>query len=259
MSDPGSPLLIFDEQLLEQRAYWLQQLAALPASPAGLPLVEDLSDEPTASWQQLSVEVPLDLSERLRKLTSGNTVLAHCVCTTVVKIVLYRYTGQSPVIIGVPHRCGGENGSAGEALMILDTVTPEMSFRKLLEGVRKTLAGAHANSRYPFSRLVQDLQREASASLFDVTVAFESVHVPMPDLGQNLNLRWYESNDRYGCDIAFRATKYVSTTVKQFAGHMLRVLEACLTTPQRPIQTLPLLDSLERHGLLSLGCGVGAE
>jgi len=251
MSEHGPPLLIFDEELLEQRAYWMKQLASVVLPPAGLPAAEARSDQTDESLQHLSVALPSRMSERLRRLASGNPVLVHCVLMTVSKIVLYRYTGQSPIAMGMPpSRGNGGSGMGAGPIVIVDAISPDMSFRELLLRVRGTLAEANANSRYPLDRIVQDLQLEAGTALFDVTVALDALHAPTPDAGQSLRMQWSEVDGQYRCECSFRGSRVSPATVERFTAHLRRVLDGCFEAPESPIVRLPLLSDRERDQIL---------
>ena len=245
MSEQSTPVLVFDRQLLAERAYWLMQLSAVHLPPVGLPDA-DLTAEAQAGLRgHTSFTIASDISQKVSALTSGNPVLMHCLVTAVTKIVLYRYSGQTCVTVGVPHNGSHENGTAG-ALAILDVLTPETSFRQLLMGVRQTLTEANANRRYPLQRIIQDLKLKPGARLFDVTVAVAGLHGALPELGQSLDLNWQAADGQLRCELSFRSPRR-RPAVERFAAHYARVLSGCLAAPDLPIAQLPLLSEQEHQ------------
>ena len=114
------------------------------------------------------------------------------------KILLWRYSGQSDVVVGTP--IAGRNHLATEGLiglfvntLVLRTsLSGDPSFRELLDRVREVTLGAYAHQDLPFEKLVEELQPERDMSrspLFQVVFALHN------ETTETLQLPGLEANE----------------------------------------------------------------
>ncbi|MDP1796822.1 MAG: amino acid adenylation domain-containing protein, partial [Planctomycetaceae bacterium] len=59
--------------------------------------------------------------------------------------------------------------------------------------------------------------------------------------------------------LVYATNRFTEASIEQFLQHMEQLLETFAKSPQCRLNRISLLSDTERHGLLSLGCGVGAE
>ncbi len=153
------------EVLDRQLAYWKQQLAG---APEALDLPTDRPRPPVASRRgarcgfSLSPEVAraiLDLARR-RGVTLFMALLA------AFDVLLYRLTGQTDVVVGMPavNRGRAETermvGVFLNTLVLRTPIDPALAFEALLDRVRETCLGAYAHQDMPFERLVAEFAPE---------------------------------------------------------------------------------------------------
>src|SRR5215831_11453178 len=85
-------------------------------------------------------------------------------------LLLYRYTCQRDLLVGVPAAGRGRAGLAGvvgyfvNPLPLRCRVAGNPTFSDLLSQVRETALGAFAHADYPFPALVEELQPERDPS-----------------------------------------------------------------------------------------------
>src|SRR5262249_54837762 len=113
------------------------------------------------------------------------------VLTAIVKLLLFRYTGQDEILIGCPI-AGREHADVEDLvgcyvnmLPLRDRVNGAAGFFDLLDTVRVSATEAYEHQAYPFDRLVDelDLQRDPSRSpMFDVVVVMQNAGAPAPAL-----------------------------------------------------------------------------
>ena len=106
------------------------------------------------------------------------------VLITALNIMLYLYTGQQDIRIGilVANRLRKESegviGHFVNTVIIRTTVLPQMTFNELLKQVRKVTLSAYAHQELPFDHLVQtleELRKIDRASLFQVMLIYNNV------------------------------------------------------------------------------------
>lgn len=157
-------------EVLEARlTYWKNQL------DGKLPILELPADRPRppvqsfqGSHQSLMVDKPLTAA--LKTLSQREGVTLYMTLLTIFKTLLYRYTGQSDVIVGAGianrERRELENliGYFATVLPLRTNLAGNPTFRELLQRVRKVILDANAHQGLPFARLVQELQPERDPS-----------------------------------------------------------------------------------------------
>ncbi|HKV36650.1 MAG TPA: amino acid adenylation domain-containing protein, partial [Pyrinomonadaceae bacterium] len=169
------------EALERQLEYWRRQLANAPAlelpTERARPAV--LSPDSARVEVQFSAEAVAALRELGRRegCTLFMTLLA------AFQIVLWRYTGQSDLVVGTPVANRGQGGTQGligffvNTLALRTELDGPLAFRELLGRVREACLGAYAHQDVPFEKLVEELgvRRELNRHpLFDVMLALQS-------------------------------------------------------------------------------------
>ncbi|MFC1975073.1 HAD-IIIC family phosphatase [Chloroflexota bacterium] len=169
------------EVFKQQLAYWQETLTDAPTMPL-LP-----TDRPRPLAQSFRLPsashnfwLSPDLIESLRNLSRDEGVTLFVTLITAFKILLYRYTHQDDILIGVPtvnrNKVEFERliGFCAGTLVLRSKLKGELSFRELLQQVRRTTLEAYAHQDLPFEKIMESLQhghdREQShAPLFQVT------------------------------------------------------------------------------------------
>jgi amino acid adenylation domain-containing protein len=157
-------------QVLEaQLAYWRQHLKD---SPAVLTLPADYPRPPVQTFrgELQSLQLPSKLCESLQALSRQENTTLFMVLLTAFKLLVYRYTRQEGVVIGIP--VAGRNHTEVEGLigffistLVLYTpFTDQDTFRELLAREREIELGAYDHQDIPFEKLVEELQPERSLS-----------------------------------------------------------------------------------------------
>ena len=150
-----------------QLAYWKDKLG--DTHPAlELPL-----DHPRPAAQSYrgashAFDIDPDLTRRLRTLAQAHNATLFMVLLAAFKLLLYRYTGQTDLRVGVP--VANRNRVEIEGLIgffvntqVLRTkIDSRQSFAELLDQVRETALGAQAHQDLPFEQLVEALHPERS-------------------------------------------------------------------------------------------------
>ena len=148
------------------------------------------------------------------------------------------------------------------------------SFDELLARVRKADLAAYAHQELPFERLVEILNPARSLGrhpLFQVMLAFQNTpeaSLEMPgviatlepvviqtakfDLLFNLNERRAAKGKPNGIEgvIEFRTDLFERGTVESISRRLVRLLEAVVADPSRPIGRIDILEQKERRQLL---------
>ena len=160
----------FQGEILQRQVdYWKQKLVGIP------PLLELPSDRPRPPIQTFAGDIEElfinpELTQKLKDLTQNSGATLFMTLLSVFAILLYRYSGQSDVVIGSP--IANRNRSELEELIgffvnslaLRIKLNDSPTFLELLNQVKQTSLDAYEHQDLPFEKLVEELQPERSLS-----------------------------------------------------------------------------------------------
>jgi amino acid adenylation domain-containing protein len=249
-----------------QLDYWKRQLEGAPF----LQLPADHPRPPVQTYRGTTYEflVPGDIYNALKELSQREGVTLFMTLLAAFEVLLYRYTGQEDLVIGVPvssrHRTEVTPliGFFVNTLVMRGRIEGEKTFLALLADVRATALEAYANQDLPFERLVEELQPERDMSrnpLFQVVFQlFSNLYrgsggaqgVHRVDTGAakfDLRFDLLEMSERLDGYLEYSTDLFDAGTIEAMAGHYLQILRAILADPGCPVAEIPLLTEAEER------------
>jgi amino acid adenylation domain-containing protein len=262
------------EVLENQLLYWKQQLKG------ELPVLELPLDHPRPAIQTYkgagqSFIVPPATLSKLKTLSQQEGSTLFMTLLAVFKILLYRYTSQTDIIVGSPiaNRNQAEIaeliGCFVNTLIFRTDLSNDPSFRELLGRVREAALGAYAHQDAPFEALVKALQPKRDASrppLFQVMFAIQNdpplstmelpglILSPVESEGgtAQFDLSVYAWETPKGLELIFvyNTDLFETATMTRMMEHFRTLLENSVANPEQRISEIPMLTAAERHHLL---------
>jgi amino acid adenylation domain-containing protein len=258
-----------DQKLVQQIQYWKTRLAGIE------PLLELPADhmrpaEQSSLGATVSVPAPAPLIEGLRELAQRQGTTLFTVLLAAFNVLLYRYSGQEDICIGVP--VAGRRVVETEALIGLFVNTLVIrtdhagnpKFRDLLAEVRDTALEAHANEDLPFEKIVEDLQPKRSLThnpIFQVMMTalteplrnrgFAALTASQYTVGSSNSLLDLTAFVVEGADgstwwrFQYSTALFDSARIWRMIGHYQTLLGSILQNPDRRIGDLALLTDEE--------------
>ncbi|QNN43954.1 amino acid adenylation domain-containing protein [Pedobacter roseus] len=262
----------------EHRSYWLDHLSGK------LPVLELLGGRARPSVKTYNGGVVhrmlgSDLSSGLRSLSQERGATLFMGLLACVNVLLYRYSGQSDLIIGTP-MAGREHSDLEDQIgFYVNTVALRSrfsgsdSFLELVDHVRGVSLGAYEHQAYPFDELLEELhlQRDMSRSpLFNILVDFHDLRErgSIKELSYNsLNVEPYKNIERgiskyditfyfslsvqgLGLSIEYNSDIYDEPAMLRMSGHFEHLLSGLLSSPDAPVGDIDYLGTVERSLLL---------
>jgi amino acid adenylation domain-containing protein/non-ribosomal peptide synthase protein (TIGR01720 family) len=259
-----------------QLTYWAERLAGEQ------PVLELPLDHPRPAVQshrgaRLDLVLDAALASELQALAQRQGATLFMVLLASFQALLYRYSGQSDIRVGVPianrNRVETERliGFFVNTQVLKADITGELSFVELLQQVKHTALDAQAHQDLPFEQLVEALQPERSLShspLFQVMfnhqsdardeagaqsipgLQVEGLEWDSHTAHFDLSLDTQASSDRLWASLTYATDLFEAATIGRMAQHWLGLLRAVVKTPTHPIACLPLLAAEEQHALL---------
>ncbi|PMB09046.1 non-ribosomal peptide synthetase [Fischerella thermalis CCMEE 5273] len=262
-----------DETYKSQLVYWQQKLENLP------PVLALPTDNPRPAVQSLrgarqTLILPQSLTEALKSLSQKEGVTLFMVLLAAFKTLLYRYTGQTDLVVGTPianrNQIETENllGCFINTLVLRTNLSNNPSFRELLARVRETTLAAYAHQDLPFEQLVKELQPERTLShnpLFQTMFVFQdsplqALELPGLKLTPSIvdsgfaefDLTLFLEDTKLGLmgALEYSTDLFRADTINRMIGHWQTLLAGIVSHPDENISKLPLLTKFEENQLL---------
>ena len=278
----------FANEPLEQfRAYWL---AKIPTSPVALNLPADYPrpDEMDYHGDNFEFDWPPELNSAVSALGARAGQSQFMILTAMVKVLLFRYSGEKDITIGSPvlgrmhPDLENQVGNYVNMLALRDVLSPHESFLIFLDQIKETISGALEHQEYPFDQLVEDLSvaRELGRHpVFDVLISLESQSaddrlisrpageqsidsqmtalkitpygLALPVAKYDLSFYFTETEEGLRASINFRTSLFKRQRIERLAGHLVQLARSIVRQPETPLCELELLTEPESRELLS--------
>ncbi|MGH7578678.1 MAG: amino acid adenylation domain-containing protein [Gemmatimonadales bacterium] len=259
--------------LERELTYWREQLRDAP------PVLELPTDRPrpkvqTYAGAQLSFVLPARLVDALTGLARRERASLFMVLLAGFKSLLWRYTGQTDLVVGVPTagrtRVELESliGCLANALVLRTDLAGDPSFRELLARVRTVAMGAYAHQDLPFEKLVEELQPDRSVRhhpVFQVMFNFRdfppaTVEIPgvrLEDLKVergtalfDLSLALVRGPEGITCGFGYSTDLFDAATIARLGAHYQALLESAVAQPDRRLSETSSWSDAERRQVL---------
>jgi amino acid adenylation domain-containing protein len=256
-----------------QLSFWKQKL---DGAPAMLELPTDRPRPPVRTFQgaRQSLVLPRPLSEALDVLSRREGVSLFMTLLAAFKILLYRYTEQSDIVVGSPIANRGNSaiekliGYFVNVLVLRTNLGGNPTFRTLLERVRETAISAYAYHDLPFEVLVEKLRPERDLShnpLFQVMFVLQNTPPEARELPGltlspleidtgttqfDLSLSMTETENGLVGSIEYSTDLFDGETITRMLKHFQTLLGNIVADPDRRLSDLSLLTETERRQVL---------
>ena len=255
--------------------YWKQKLEGAPA------LLELPTDWPrpasfTFRGARRRFLIDPDKTAVLRDFGRRRQVSLFTVFAAAVNVLLYRYSAQDDIIIGVPlsQRDRPELQSVFGFFLhthvLRSRLSGDMSFADLLAEVQKGTLDLYAHRSPPFDQVVRVARPGRSASytpLMQVMLNWRDREQLLSSIGMegldveclvsdaatakfDLTFILTDAGDVFWIDTEYCIDLFEEARVERMVGHLTTILEAVTTDPEQTISEAPMLTSAERQQLL---------
>ncbi|WP_130904172.1 non-ribosomal peptide synthetase [Pseudomonas sp. Sample_22] len=261
---------------LERQLNWWREKLGSEQPLLELPTDRPRPAQPSQRGARLDFALDADLASGLLTLAKQRGVTPFMLLLASFQALLYRYSGQADLRVGVP--IGNRNRSETRGLIGFFVNTQVMRaeldgrlpFSQLLEQTRVTSLDAQDYQDLPFERLVQALQGERSLShspLFQVMfnhqlarpaavsgllagLRVEALNATAKSTQFDLQLDTQEQGDQLLASLTYATDLFDAERIETLARHWRNLLAGVLANPQTPLAELPLLDADERLRIL---------
>ncbi|MFW6333601.1 MAG: non-ribosomal peptide synthetase, partial [Thermodesulfobacteriota bacterium] len=189
-------------------------------------------------------------------------------------VLLHRYCNQEDILVGTP--VAGRNlrdiepliGFFVNTLVIRTDLSEDLTFRNLLDQVRRTSVAAFEHQDLPFEKLVDALQPERTLShspVFQTMFVLHNAHTEALNLPGltirpmeaetvsaqfDLVLSVLEVESGFHMRFEYNTDLFDPGTIRRMADNFEVLLSGIAAHPESKVSELPILTARERHRLL---------
>ncbi|MCI0470718.1 MAG: AMP-binding protein, partial [Candidatus Aminicenantes bacterium] len=255
--DHLSRLKIAARRRVEERDYWLQQLAgALTGS--GFPYDHTPLDSQAKSYETTHFSLPGELSAGLLKASAGSDTRLYIVLTAALTVLLYKYSGcENPdILVGSPilkQEVAGE--LINTVLALRNQIAGDMTFRDFLLQVRQTIIEADKHRNYPIELLMIELDLpnlKENSPLFAVAILLENIHDKhyLDQAAPDMLFSFSKNGGGISGRVEYDSLLFDKNTIERIIAHFENIMLAAITWPDAKIGELEMLSQAEKEQLL---------
>jgi len=242
-----------------QIAHWRERL---DGAPSAITLPRDVAPRASRSHQgaRVRINLPVPLAQALREIARSRRTTLFTLLLAAFDVLLYRYSGQRTVLVGVPsagrerHESEALIGFFVNTLIVRADLDGAQPFDTLLRTLHERVLEAQAHREVPFAQLVKALAIERnpdSSPLFQVMfdLAVDAANAPMDQATHGLsaeaivdvattarfdlalNARDRGPDGSIDCALTYACDRFVESTTQRMLDDYAALLEQISADP----------------------------
>ncbi|WP_139491838.1 non-ribosomal peptide synthetase [Brevibacillus dissolubilis] len=256
--------LLEGDAIQSQIDYWKQKLSGeLPV----LQLPTDFTRPPVPSGAGVAVTflIPKSIQNHLSSLCQQEGVTLSMLMLAIFKVILYRYSGQTDLIVGTPvanrndHEIEELIGYFINTLAIRTDLSNNLTFRDLLQQIKQTTLEAYSNQSVPFEKIVDEINPIRNPSYMPVfqvmfilqnaplhpfelpNLSVTSIHVDNGTSKFDLTLSFTETSEGLEGQLVYRTDLFERDTIEEMLEQYQQVIQSvCNGGQAQRIADIPL-------------------
>ncbi len=221
-----------------------------------------------------SFTIPHSLTENLLALSQQEEVTAFVTLLAAWSTLLYRYSDQEQVFVGIPVTGRNQEDIKGLTNLFVDVLPLDVkfsdisNFRELLQQMQALLLSDDTHQTLPFDNTLEILHSEQNPndqSLFQTLFIFydglpyemnlsalitDQIMVNHMTTKCELSLEIINTEQGFDISLEYSTDLFDEPTIERMVLHFGRLLEGCVSHPELPIDQVSLLSGQEQEQLL---------
>ncbi len=251
-------------QNTKERDYWIQKLDGEPLKTYfPYDFTGKRSPDPAGGSMEESVETVMypftfesTVTEGLKKISGNVDVRLQMILVAGLVALLHKYTGREDILSGAPIlKQKVEADFVNRILVLRVSVTPQTTFKELLNQVKNTIVDAAANQNFPIEVLPELINMPGTGEmfpLFETVSLLENIHDSSYLEGFPYSMLFSFNRDETGIEgkVFYIPRYYKEETVAQVVRHLSRLFERGLADVTTTIGEIQILSEEEKKQLL---------
>jgi fengycin family lipopeptide synthetase B len=234
---------------MSQHAYWLKRLAGTLPEPAWLLGEAKPAREGHASRHH-TFEFPEEPRLALQRASKGSDLSAFIILVAVLKVVLYKYSGEDDILILSPAYRPGPCGVHGDLVPLRVNLNSGGSFKDLLALVKQAVVEAYSNQDITLAEIAKaiGLPESDGPAISNITVLHERLHGPRAATCKpgELTFTFRATESRLSCEMTFDAGSFTGEAMERLGSQYVTALSNALGRINQAITSLSILTPAER-------------
>ncbi|MCC9020570.1 non-ribosomal peptide synthetase [Flavobacterium lipolyticum] len=264
-----------DDYFAAHKEYWLSQISG-EIPKIQLPFSKTRPVLKTYNGDTVYRTISKEISTKFKKVCLENESTLFMGLLATLKIVLYKYTNQTDLIVGSPiagrelQVLHNQLGLYLNTIALRGVINAEDSFESFLKNIKESTLKAYNYQSYPFDKLIEEAQLETDLSrnpLFDIFLILqnnESTNVK--NIGDQLTVQALETENKTSkfdllfnfveveenleLSIVYNTDLYDPFFIEQITVHFEHLLNLVSSTPSETIENLSLVTDAEKKKLV---------
>jgi amino acid adenylation domain-containing protein/non-ribosomal peptide synthase protein (TIGR01720 family) len=262
----------------ENKKYWLEVMQGkLPV--IDLPSSKERPVVKTYNGKSLQINLNSELSKTLKDFVKAEEGSLFMGILTAIKILLFKFTSQSDIIIGTPSANRDLPGLKNQigfylnVLLIRTEIEQQDSFKRLFKKIKESTLKAYEHQDYPYDKLISDLNIKYNTSrspITDLSITFHNINssnendlikneviiedsvqeVGNCNIKNDIEFHVQEVNNGISLGMNYNEDVYEKEIIVSFLKNYVIILKALLLKPTEKISEIDYLSDEAKHELI---------
>lgn len=252
------------DEIKKYDEYWASTFANSQISSLNLPY-DFPANSKSYEGDKISYNMPKETFAKIEELAKKHDVSAYTVFLSALYILLYKYTGQTNLIVGSPLE--GRNyeefnniiGMFVNNIVLKNDILPENSVDSLLNSTQNIVTNAISNQPYPYELILKKLNLDKNTSLLDVVLTYQNTKKSKYNI-ENANLELLYSNtktakfniwleiipDLARFNLEYNSSLFKKETINSFLEHYIFILNQLISNTTISIDDIEIITPKEK-------------
>ena len=252
------------DEIKKYNEYWASTFANSQISSLNLPY-DFPANSKSYEGDKISYNMPKETFAKIEELAKKHDVSAYTVFLSALYILLYKYTGQTNLIVGSPLE--GRNyeefnniiGMFVNNIVLKNDILPENSVDSLLNSTQNIVTNAISNQPYPYELILKKLNLDKNTSLLDVVLTYQNTKKSKYNI-ENADLELLYSNtktakfniwleiipDLARFNLEYNSSLFKKETINSFLEHYIFILNQLISNTTISIDDIEIITPKEK-------------
>ncbi len=260
------------QQIAASLPFWKNHLDGV--SPLQLPYDLVRSDDSLYTGGEYRFEIKDNLTDQLLDFSKSYEATVFMVMLSAFKVLMYRYSGQQDICVGVPSANRTDPalkdmvGMFVNTLPIRTVMDPDQNTLDLVAKIKSATLAGYKHQHVPFKEMVSAVLPERQQGINPIfQVSFGAHNTPEVEISLDReSWRPYplppqyalfdvsctvdQQKDGISITIHYRSDRFSKAMIQRMAGHYQELLQVMVARPKLSIGDLSILTPKEEHQLL---------